>query len=241
MTNASATPNGGRMTRIDDVRMVLTHFYYAFGIHGPGGGLGSTTWIFEPRPDEGDGDEAMRDAVAAAVDLHREVLDGVFAGALKGKRKQVMCERRGCGCCGDEPAVASGYQYVGRITWAGRRLLGRRLQRLFGSDAADVRRDSYSGKTRYANIGLVIGGEDGPSGLYLWVTHDLSHAVNATLFRHLLVRDAFPLDEAVAEKAVRLDRLLDASAGQAVPVGLWLPERNPPLPRPAAEGEAGLP
>lgn len=221
--------------------MVLTHFDYAFGIHGPGGGLASTTWIFEPRQDEGDGDAEMRDAVVAAVDLHRELLDWVFAGALKGKRKQVMNERRGCGCGAGEPAVASGYQYVGRITWAGRRLLGRRLQYQFGSDAADVRRDSYSGKTRYANIGLVIGGQDGPSNLYLWITHDLSHAVNATLFRHLLGRDAFPLDEEVAEKATRLDRLLDASGGNAMPVALWHPELNPPLPPPAAERGAVSP
>ena len=221
--------------------MVLTHFDYAFGIHGPGGGLGSTTWIFEPRPNEGDGDAEMRDAVVAAVDLHRQLLDGVFAAALKGKRKQVMCERHGCGCAGDAPAVASGYQYVGRITWTGRRLLGRRLQHLFGGDAAEVRRDSYSGETRYANIGLTFGGHNAPSDLYLWVTHDLSHAVNATLFRHLLGRDAFPLDEEVVEKAARLDRLLDASAGHTVPVGLWRPERNLRLPPPATVGEAVSP
>ena len=217
------------------MRMVLVHFDYGFGIHGPGGGLGSTTWIFEPRPDDGDGDAAMRDAVLAAIDLHREVLDGVFAEALKGKRKQVMSERRGGGCGADDLTVASGYQYVGRITWAGRRLLGRRLQHLFGSDAADVRRDSYSGKTRYANVGVIFGGEHGPSDLHLWVTHDLSHAVNATLFRHLLRRDAFGLDEGVAEKVARLGLLLDASGGHAVPVGLWNPERDPAMPPPAAE------
>ena len=226
------------MTGIGDVRMVLTHFDYAFGIHGPGGGLESTMWIFEPRPDAGDGDAAMRDAVVAAVDLHRQLLDGVFAEALKGKRKQVMCEHRGCGCCGEELTVASGYQYVGRITWAGRRLLQRRLRHLFGGHAAEVRRDSYSGETRYANIGLTFGGHDAPSGLYLWVTHDLSHAVNATLYRYLLGRDAFPLDEQIAEKAARLDRLLDASRTHAVPVGLWHPERNLRLPPPAGEGEA---
>ena len=101
--------------RIDDVRMVLVHFDYGFGIHGPGGGLGSTAWIFEPRPDEGDGDAEMRDAVVAAVDLHREVLDRVFAGVMTGKRKQVLNERRGCGCGADQLTVASGYQYVGRI------------------------------------------------------------------------------------------------------------------------------
>ena len=221
--------------RVDDVRMVLVHFDYGFGIHGPGGGLGSTTWIFEPRPDEGEGDAAMRDAVLAAVDLHREVLDGVFAGVMTGKRKQVLNERRGCGCGADDLTVASGYQYVGRIAWVGRRLLGRRLRRLFGRDALDVRRDSWSGKTRYANVGVIFGGEHGPSDLHLWVTHDLSHAVNATLFRHLLGRDAFGLDEEVAEKVARLDRLLDATGAHAVPVGLWQPERTPPLPPPAAE------
>lgn len=217
------------------MRMVLVHFDYAFGIHGPGGGLGSTTWIFEPRPEEGDGDAEMRGTVLAAVDLHRELLDGVFAGLLKGKRKQVLGERRGGGCgCGDL-TVASGYQYVGRVTWAGRHLLGRRLGRLFGSDAVDVRRDSYSAETRYANIGVVFGGEHGPSGLHLWVTHDLSHAVNRALFRHLCGLDAFGMDEEAEAKAARLDRLLDASGGHAVPVGLWHPERDPPLPAPDSE------
>lgn len=229
------------MMRIGDVRMVLVHFGYAFGIHGPGGGLGSTTWIFQPRPDEGDDDTAMRDAVVAAVDLHRDVLDRVCAGVLKGKRKQVMDEQRGCGCGDDDLTLDSGYQYVGRIAWVGRRLLGRRLRHLFGSDAADVRRDSYSGKTRYANIGLVIGGEHGPSDLHLWVTHDLSHAVNATLFRHLLGRDAFLPEEEAAETVARLGLLLDASGGHAVPVGLWHPERDPAVPPPAAEREAVSP
>ena len=220
---------------IDNVRMVLVHFDYAFGIHGPGGGLGSTTWIFEPRPDEGDGDAEMRGAVLAAVDLHRELLDGVFAGLLKGKRKQVLGERRGGGCgCGDL-AVASGYQYFGRMTWAGRALLRRRLRHLFGSKAVDVRRDSYSGKTRYANIGVVIGGEHGPSDLHLWVVHDLSHAVNGALFRHLCGLDAFGMDGDAAAKVARLDGLLDASADHAVAVGLWHPERSTPLPAPAAE------
>ena len=55
----------------------------------------------------------MRDAVVAAVDLHREVLDRVFAGVMTGKRKQVLNERRGCGCGADQLTVASGYQYVG--------------------------------------------------------------------------------------------------------------------------------
>lgn len=215
--------------------MALAHFDYEFDIHGPGGGLGSTTWIFEPRPDEGDGDAEMRGAVLAAVDLHRELLDGVFAGLLKGKRKQVLGERREGGCgCGDL-TVASGYQYVGRMTWAGRALHRRRLQHLFGDDAVGVRRDSWSGKTRYANIGVVFGGEHGPSDLHLWVTHELSHAINGVLFRHLCGLDAFGMDEGTAEKVARLDGLLDASADHAVPVGLWHPERDAALPAPDAE------
>ena len=217
------------------MRTVLAHFDYKLGIHGPGGGLGSTAWIFEPRPDEGDGDAEMRGAVLAAVDLHRQLLDGVFAGLLKGERKQVLGERRGGGCGSDDLTVASGFQYVGRLTWVGRPLLRRRLRRLFGSDAVDVRRDSWSGKTRYANIGVIFGGEHGPSDLHLWVTHDLSHAVNGALFRHLCGLDAFGLDEDAAAKVARLDRLLDASAGHAVPVGLWHPGGDAAGPPPAAE------
>lgn len=67
------------------------------------------------------------------------------------------------------------------------------------------------------------------------VTHDLSHAVNAALFRHLCGLDAFGMDEEAEAKVARLDRLLDAGGDDAVPVGLWHPERNPPLPAPAVE------
>ena len=225
--------------RIDDVRMVLTHFDYEFGIHGSEGGLGPTTWIFEPRSGDGDGGAEMREAVLAAVDLHRELLDRVFAGVIEGQRKQVLSERKGSGYDADELTVVSGYQYVGRMTWTGRRLLRRRLRHLFGRDADDVRRDSCSRAVRYANIGLIIGGEHGPSDLHMWVTHDLSHAVNAALFRHLRGLDAFGSDEGAASKVVRLDRLLDASGpgggGHAMPIGLWHPGQGPLAPPPTVE------
>ena len=227
------------------MRMVLTHFDYEFGIHGPEGGLGPTTWIFEPLPDDGDGDAEMREAAAAAVDLHRELLDRVFVEALPGKRDRVLGERRGDGRGGDEPVVVLGYQYVGRMTWARRPLLRRRLLHLFGSDAVDARRDSYSGQTRYANIGLIVGGDHGPSDLHLWVTHDLSHAINAALFLRLRALDAFRLDEEAANMVARLGRLLDASdpggGGDAVPIGLWKPGRGPHVPPSAAEGESVQP
>lgn len=225
--------------------MVLTHFDYEFAIHGPEGGLGPTTWIFEPSPDDGDGHAEMREAAAAAVALHRELLDRVFVEALRGKRSEVLGERRGEERGGDEPAVVLGYQYVGRMTWARRPLLRRRLLQLFGRDAVEARRDSYSGQTRYANIGLIIGGDHGPSDLHLWVTHDLSHAVNAALFRRLRALDAFRLDEEAANMVARLGRLLDASeprgGGDAVPIRLWQPGRGPLAPPSAAEGESAQP
>ena len=180
----------------------------------------------------------MRDAAAAAVDLHRQLLYGVFAEALRGKRNQVLGERRSGGRGGDELTVVLGYRYVGRVTWDRRPLLRRRLRRLFGGDAVDARRDSYSGETRYANIGLIIGGDHGPSDLHLWVTHNLSHAVNAALFLRLRGHDAFRLDEQAANMVARLGRLLNASepgGGHAVPIGLWDPERGPPAPASAAE------
>ena len=219
--------------------MELTHFDYAFDIHGPGGGLGSTAWIFEPRPDEGDGDAEMREAVVAAADLHRELLDRVFADVLKGRRRPVLSDRPGGGYGSSEPSLVSGYQYVGRLTWAGRCRLGRRLRRLFGDSAGDPPGDLYLHRTRYANIGLTFGGDSGPSDLHLWVTHELSHAVNAALFRHLRRLDAFGLHEKAAATVARLDRLLDArgsdGGGRPVPPGLWQPGRDPLVPPPSMQ------
>ena len=221
------------------MRTVLTHFDYEFDIHGPGGGLESTTWIYEPRPDEGEGGAEMRDAVLAAGDLHRELLDRVFADVLKGRRRPVLRDRPGGGHGSRAPSLVSGYQYVGRLTWAGRRRLGRRLRRLFGEGAGGPPGDLYPHETRYANIGLIFGGERGPSDLHLWVTHDLSHAVNAALFRHLCGLDAFELHEKAAATVARLDRLLDASGpdggDHAAPPGPWQPSRDPLVPPPSMQ------
>ena len=215
------------------MRMVLTNFDYEFRLHAMEGGLESTTWIFEPRPEPGDGVEAVREGVLATADLHRELLDRVFAEVLKGRRKPVMSGGRDKGSRDDELTVNSGYQYVGRLTWRGRRLLGRRLHRLFGEHPGDPRPDSCPGKTRYANVGLTFSGDGRPSDLHLWVSHNLSHAVNATVFRHLCGLDAFGFDDKVAARVARLDRLLAAVAngpgggGYAVPVGLWQSSQDP--------------
>ena len=208
------------------------YFDYQFRVHGTEGGLQSTMWIFEPRPEPGDGGEAVREGVLAAADLHRELLDRVFADLLKGGRKPVLSGRQHKGSGDDELTVDSGHQYVGRLTWRGRRLLGRRLRRLFGGHAGDPRPNPCPGTTRYANIGLTFSEDRKPSGLHLWVSHDLSHAVNASLFRHLNGLDAFGFDDRVAAKVARLDRLLADAAtgpggGYAVPVGLWQSGQDP--------------
>ena len=225
--------------RIDDVRMVLAHFDYDFRCHGKEDGLQLTTWIFEPRPDRGEGGAEMRDAVMAAADLHRELLDRVFADVLKGRSRPVLSDRPDGRYCSHEPSVASGYQYVGRLTWRGRRRLGRRLRRLFGDRAGDPPGDLWPRETYYANIGLASGEDHGPSDLHLWVTHDLSHAVNAALFRHLRGLDAFGLHEKAAARVARLDRLLDAGGpdgdGHAVPPGPWRPSRDPLVPPPSMQ------
>ena len=221
------------------MRTVLTHFDYDFHLHGKEGGLERTTWIFEPRPDEGEGGAELREAVMAAADLHRELLDSVFADVLKGRRRPVLRDRPGGGYGSSEPSLVSGYQYVGRLTWAGRRRLGPRLRRLFGEGAGDPPGGLCPHRTRYANIGLTFGGERGPSDLHLWVTHDLSHAVNAALFRHLCGLGAFGLHEKAAATVARLERLLDATGpdggGHAVPPGLWQPGRDPLVPPPSMQ------
>ena len=207
------------------MRLVCTHFDYEFRLHGREGGLNGTRWIFEPVPDRSDGSAEMRDGMLAASEFHRELLDRVFAGMLKGGRQPVLSggekEHR------DGFAVTSGYQYAGRLTWRGRRQLHRRLEQLFGKAALPVRRGASPDDTFYANTGLRFSGRRRPSDLHLWVSHKLPPPVNACLFRHLLAQDAFRFASELTGKVERLDALLTAAApepgagGYAVPPGLW--------------------
>ncbi len=201
------------------------HFEYEFRLHGGEGGLNETRWLFEPVPDRGDGSAEMRDGMLAASELHRELLDRVFAGVLKGGGQPVLSggedEDR------DGFAVTSGYQYAGKLTGTGRRLLRRRLERLFGSHACAIPHSGSPDGTFYANTGLRVSGRGRPSGLHLWVSHHLPPPVNACLFRHLLALDAFGFAPEPTRKVQRLDALLTATAagpgagGYAVPAGLW--------------------
>ena len=207
------------------MRLVCTLFDYEFRIDGREGGLNGTRWVFEPRPDRDDGSAEMRDGMRAAAEFHRELLDRVFAHLLKGGGQPVLSggedENR------DGFAVTTGYQYAGKLTGTGRRLLHRRLERLFGSHATAIPRVRPPDGTFYANTGLRVSGRGRPSGLYLWVSHSLPPPVNACLFRHLLALDAFGFAPELTRKVERLDALLAAAAGGsgpdgfAVPAGLW--------------------
>ena len=209
------------------MRLVCTHFDYEFRIHGGEGGLNETRWVFEPLPDQGDGSAEIRDGMLAAADLHRELLDRVFAGVLKGGRQPVLSGDEDRHHDGEGFAVTSGYQYVGRLTWTGRRLLHRRLERLFGGHALAIRRGASPDGTFYANIGLRFSGKGRPSGMHLWVSHKLPPPANACLFRHLLALNAFGFAPKLTRKVERLDSLLTAAAagpgagGYPVPAGLW--------------------
>ena len=209
----------------DALRLVCTLFDYEFRLHGREGGLNQTRWLFEPVADRGDGSEEMRDGMLAAADLHRELLDRVFACVLKGGGQPVLSggedEHRG------GFAVTSGYQYAGRLTWTGRRQLRRRLEQLFGDAALPMRRWASPDGRFYANTGLRFSGRGQPSDLHLWVSHNLPPPVNACLFRHLLALDAFGFASELTDKVERLDALLTAAAaepgagGYPVPAGLW--------------------
>ena len=218
-------PDRKRPRETDALRLVCTLFDYGFRIDGREGGLNESRWVFESCPDRNDGSAEMREGMLAAGEFHRELLDRVFSHLLKGGRQAVLSggedEDR------DGFAVTSGYQYAGKLTGTGRRLLRRRLERLFGSHAHAIPRDVSPDGTFYANTGLRVSGRGRPSGLYLWVSHNLPPPVNASLFRHLLALDAFGIAPELTRKVERLDALLAAVAGGpgpggfAVPAGLW--------------------
>ncbi len=214
------------------MRLVCTLFDYEFRIDGREGGLNETRWVFEPCPDRDDGSAEMRDGMRAAAEFHRELLDRVFAHLLKGGGQPVLSG--GENDYRDGFAVTTGYQYAGKLTGTGRRLLLRRLERLFGSHASAIPRVRSPDGTFYANTGLRVSGRGRPSGLYLWVSHSLPPPVNACLFRHLLALDAFGFAPKPARKVERLDALLAAAAGGpgpggfAVPAGLWQAGRARP-------------
>ena len=101
------------------MRLLCTHFDYEFRLHGREGGLNGTRWIFEPLAGYGGGRD-VRDAVQDAAAFHRDLLDRVFAGVLKGARQPVLSGGEEGGR--DGFAVTSGWQYAGsgstRNTWS---------------------------------------------------------------------------------------------------------------------------
>ena len=157
--------------------MVCTHFDYEFRIHGTEGGLRKTVWIFEPLPDRGDGSREMRDGVLAAADLHRELLDRVFARVLKGGRQPVLSGGEDRSCDRDEFTVTSGYQYVGKLTWTGKRAPAAASQAAVRRAVrATCERDPISRTRPATRISASRSAASGSlAGMHLWVSHDLPH------------------------------------------------------------------
>ncbi len=207
------------------MKLLCTNFDYEFRLLGREGGLHGTRWVFEPLADGVDGSAEMRGGMQEAADFHRALLDRVFADVLKGARRPVLSSREDGSSTGS--VVTSGWQYSGRLTWRGRRLLRRRLAHLFGDAAFPMgMRGPSCGETFFANIGLRFSDREPPSNLHLWVSHNLPPPVNASLFRHLLALEAFGFAPELTRKVERLNALLEAAAagpdtdGYAPPPGL---------------------
>ncbi len=72
------------------MNLLLNRFGYLFSMRGKRGGLFSMEWNFLPAPGA-DRDEA---GMEAALDVHVDLLDRIFASVLSGKRVGSLSDSR---------------------------------------------------------------------------------------------------------------------------------------------------
>ncbi len=196
----------------DEMNLLLNRFGYLFSMQDKRGGLFSMEWHFLPAPGA-DGDEA---GMEAALGIHVDLLDRVFASVLLGKR---------VGSLSDTPGQRTvGYSYRGRLTLLGVLLARRRLGMLFGPEV--VRADLHPIESGIAEASVEWQrdrSEDGDGSAELKLTHRLGHAVNVCLFRHLRAGGGFELSaEAELQTRALADLLLELQKGR-LPTDPWSP------------------
>ena len=190
----------------DEQNLLLNRFHDDFSMKGERGGLFSMEWNFLPAPGAARDEAAME----AALGVHVDMLDRVFASVLSGKREDSLMDIPG--------RRKVGYDYQGSMTSRGARRARRRLGKLFGPEAA--RADPRPVESGIAEASVQwqrdrSKDEDDDTGLK--VTHRLGHAVNVCLFRHLRAGDGFELSaEAELQTRALADLLLELQKG-------WLP------------------
>ena len=179
------------------MNLLLNRFGYYFSVEGKRGGLFSTEWGFLPAPDT-DRDEA---GMEAALGVHVDILNRLFASVLSGKRVESLSDIPG--------RRTVGYSYRGRLTSWGARLARRRLGKLFGPEVA--RADLHPVESVIAEASVAWQrdrSQDGGGSTELKVTHRLGHAVNACLFRHLRAGGGFELSAEAEFRTRALEDLL---------------------------------
>ena len=183
--------------------LLLNRFGYLFSMEGERGGLFSMEWHFLPLPGA-DLDEA---GMEAALGVHVDMLDRVFASVILGKRVESRLDSPGC--------RKVEYSYRGRLTLLGALLARRRLGILFGPAAARADLHPVESGIAEASVAWQQDRSQDGDGTGLNVTHRLGHAVNACLFRHLRAGDVFELSaEAELQTHALQDLLLELEKGR---------------------------
>ena len=199
-------------TEDDNMDLLLNRFGYLFSMEGKQGGLFSMEWHFLPVPGAGS-DEA---GVEAALRVHVDMLDRVFASVILGKRVESLPDSPGRG--------KVEYSYRGRLTLLGALLARRRLGILFGAAAARaVLHPVESGIAEASVAWHRDQSQDGSGGTGLNVTHRLGHAVNACLFRHLRAGGGFELSAEAERQTHALQNLLLELQQGNLPTDPWSP------------------
>ena len=190
--------------------LVLNRFGHYFSMEGRRGGLFSTEWDFLPVPGA-DRDEACMEA---ALGVHVDMLDRLFASVLSGKRVESLS---------DSPSQRTvGYSYRGSLTSWGALMARRRLGKLFGPEAAGANLHPVESCIAEAFVAWQRDpSQGGGGGTGLKVTHRLGHAVNVCLFRHLRAGGGFEVSAEAEFRTRALEELLRKLETGKVPTDPW--------------------
>ena len=183
------------------MELVLSRFEYFFSAQGRRGGLFSTNWYFRPAPGADADRDKTRAGMEAAIDFHVDMLDRVFKRVVSGKWEVSLT---------DSPTGRTvGYSYRGKLTPWGALMTRRRLRAMFGPEIADADRGPVWTYSLEASVERRQAKAESRGGsIELHVRHELGHAVNVCLYRHLRAEGRFALSAEAESDTRALEELL---------------------------------
>ena len=185
------------------MRVEMTQFYYYFTLEGGKGGLFSLSGEYGVEPATGDSQEDVKGAMRDLVQVHTDMLDGLFDKVLTGSRKPVLVDSPG--------SISTGYNYDCSLKKRPEMLIRRRLAEQFGADAVDARGGlSFIHRGRARIVCSAQRSARGFERVSIKTEYELGHMLNVCCFHFLKGLEGVALSANARRDLDSLHRVLTA-------------------------------